>query len=618
MFFVRKLKKFTFMKYDTFRHPLMMMFKTPFVCLAVCAFHAHALDKPTVPSVCTPSNQGSCECGDGDVVTYVWWPGEHQRCIHTSNLDGGTDLPVLVSVSAYGQGMLGGGQVKGAREYGYAAIGVGSTQNDGAGKFGLEFPNDGVVNARRPTPCGAADSREHAYLSDLFDFVEGRAGLDPSRVYVEGFSQNSMFVAYVGVCFADRVAGIWQGGSGLAKTGHVPVVPGKQGQCRHSDFLAEGSKCCRSAFCADCTWWPVYPRTCGNKIVDCIAAYTNDGIACGTDWYMYEAMVAEGNDARLLSFSPSESVKGGHRNPQNQLDWIVGCLGVVDSCTDRCETSFLSCASGRSFGQCSKDLKRGDLADCPETCAYTLGMLNASETPTATLSRGQFGTRTGLPRGGSTAPRPNCEEVFGTFAETGYDKCATAAGPPAPAPIEACPGGPTEGPAKRPAEGPTGGPTKRPTEVPSEGPTERSTEGPTRSPVADARCLVQNEKDKFYLTTKKKTGKEVIRNCQWLEDQSEKKKKQICSKKVKRGTGDVTNPAQDVCTKSCDSCGPCYENEFSRFYTGTRKEGAPVFSTCRSLQKKKKKKAALCAVTETDVYGPARDVCLVTCGTLTC
>ena len=83
-------------------------------------------------------------------------------------------------------------------------------------------------------------------------------------------------------------------------------------------------------FCNECFVWPVYPRTCNNKkITNCIAMYTDD-FACGTDWYMYEAMVQEGHDARMLSFQPN-SPYGGHSNPQNFESWLVGCLGIVDS-----------------------------------------------------------------------------------------------------------------------------------------------------------------------------------------------------------------------------------------------------------------------------------------------
>eukprot|EP00957_Ditylum_brightwellii_P023533 1776432-Ditylum_brightwellii.AAC.1 len=102
-----------------------------------------------------------------------------------------------------------------------------------------------------------------------------------------------MFAAYIAVCWADRIAGLWQGGSGLAKTFHTPIVPGKQAQCSFDAYDMNGNTCCETDFCNECTWWPLYPRTCEHKLVDCIAAYTNDNIACGSDWYMYEAMVAE-------------------------------------------------------------------------------------------------------------------------------------------------------------------------------------------------------------------------------------------------------------------------------------------------------------------------------------
>ena len=37
-----------------------------------------------------------------------------------------------------------------------------------------------------------------------------------------------MFAIYVATCFADKVAGTWQGGSGMAKTGFTPITPGFQ------------------------------------------------------------------------------------------------------------------------------------------------------------------------------------------------------------------------------------------------------------------------------------------------------------------------------------------------------------------------------------------------------
>merc|ERR1712038_371476 len=262
----------------------------------------------------------------------------------------------------------------------------------------------------------------------------------------EGFSQNSMYAAYASVCFADRVAGLWQGGSGLAKTFHAPVTPGNQAQCSLSDFKEYGKDCCKNNFCNDCTWWPLYPRTCENKLVDCIASYTNDNIACGSDWYMYEAMEEEGNDARMLSFSPSEGITGGHKNPENQFSWIVGCLGIVDSCSDSCENSFLGCMGGAispdKFEECELELREGNLSNCEVGCAPTLNMLKTSQTPSViNLSSGKFGTQTGLPVA-DEPEKPDCLKPFGRFDDEGVNvkfKCDPPPGSgPSPGELEEC------------------------------------------------------------------------------------------------------------------------------------------------------------------------------------
>ena len=48
---------------------------------------------------------------------------------------------------------------------------------------------------------------------------------------------------------------------------------------------------------------------------------------------MYEKLVAEGHDARLLRFSPSTEFPGGHRDPENKDYWHLGCLGITPSCS---------------------------------------------------------------------------------------------------------------------------------------------------------------------------------------------------------------------------------------------------------------------------------------------
>mmetsp|Transcript_55194 Transcript_55194/g.66455 ORF Transcript_55194/g.66455 Transcript_55194/m.66455 type:complete len:679 (+) Transcript_55194:90-2126(+) len=443
-------------------------------------------DRPTEPTLCNESNMGDCDCGTGNIQTYVFWPGEYQRCIHTyipTSHNGDSPLPVLVEVGAYGQGKLSqfAPSVAAAEYYGFALIGLGSTgPSDGAGGFGLQFPAGGVVNGNNPTPCSADDSRDHSYIEGAFNFIAEREEMSESRVYLQGFSQNSMYAAYISVCFADRVVGLWQGGSGLAKTYHTPITPGFQGQCSTSSYSAHGSNCCEEEFCEECAYWPVYPRTCEHTLVDCIASYTDDGIACGTDWYMYEAMVAEGNDARLLSFTPT-SENGGHSDPMNTYAWVVGCLGIVESCSDACEAVFGECVADSqgtgstitSFEACEADIADGILMECEIGCAPTMEMLKLSESPVVTLSEGKFGTQTDLEAHVGSAPRPECDAPFGSFDDpsVNHNKCQPDGGVgPGPEVTGSCGSSPVTEPVSSPITAPVTAPITTPVTAPVSAP----------------------------------------------------------------------------------------------------------------------------------------------------
>ena len=86
-------------------------------------------------------------------------------------------------------------------------------------------------------PCSDEDSKDMPYLKAIFNFIESNPDqFDASRIYAGGFSQNSMFSAYIGFCFNEKVLGIWQGGSGLAYTGELPNLPGCQGQVCTKSF----------------------------------------------------------------------------------------------------------------------------------------------------------------------------------------------------------------------------------------------------------------------------------------------------------------------------------------------------------------------------------------------
>jgi hypothetical protein len=339
-------------------------------------------------------------------------------------------MPVVLHMDGYSGGKkpseVGGDMARAAEYYGFVAFTLGNSLKDGAGGFGLEFGNNGIANDDNPAPCSRSASREIEYLEGIFSFIADNPTLmDAAKVYTEGFSQNSMFAIYTAVCFADKVAGTWQGGSGQARTGSNPVTPGYQGQCSFESHAKYGSDCCgdEGDFCSECQYWPLWPRTCSHKIVDCIAAYTDDTIACGSDWYMYEAMAQEGNDARLLSFPvPGGDDRAGHKDPKNKWAWFAGCLGIVPSCSSSCATSFASCIGNTAgdktydkFETCEGKLKEGSLSGCTAGCAPTLGMLQTSEEPVVSLSQGIFGTKADFTKTNGSAPKPNCKVDFGPF-----------------------------------------------------------------------------------------------------------------------------------------------------------------------------------------------------------
>merc|ERR1711971_909272 len=302
-------------------------------------------EQPVVPTACTDANAGRCECGDTSkgFQTYTFWLGDVQRCFTVFHPPSRASevLPVVLAPNCYAKDKLQGIEALNAKSdgnaaavrFGFARIGLSSP--DGAWTFG----NDGVVNDEKPMPCSEEDSKDIPYVQAVFDFIESNPEqFDASKIYAQGFSQNSMFSAYIGFCFSEKVLAIWQGGSGMAYTGQPHNLPGCQAHVKASVF-AECDSCneCMEDFpCEECQYWPIYPCYSATKpMVDCLAVYDNDAIAVSVEdpdtynsaTYMYDKLVAEGHDARLFRFSKpdDETINGGHSDPKNKEYWQVGC-----------------------------------------------------------------------------------------------------------------------------------------------------------------------------------------------------------------------------------------------------------------------------------------------------
>jgi len=372
-------------------------------------------EKPSTPSPCSSQNQGRCKCATlQGFTTYTWWigavPAQQQRCFTTYvPFNVSRPMPVILHNQCYARDALNGISmtagsklVQAATRFGFAAFGLSSPDGN------WEFGNNGIVNDAVPTPCAASDSKDIQYLQGVLDFIGSASSIFAhNAVFTEGFSQNSMFAAYAGVCFRDKIAGIWQGGSGLALKGKAPFPPGMQAQCSATSFAQHKAACTSVDPCAECKYWPIYPTPSSPPMRDCIMSYTDDFLH-GSSKPMYEAMTENGHDARLFAFAPASGVRGGHSSMANVYSWVVGCLGIISNCSTECEAIFKDCMSGTIQGTAAAV---GAFNSCLDTafatgacdqkpCAPTLEMLKTSETPESfLLGRGVFGA------GGATLPQ---------------------------------------------------------------------------------------------------------------------------------------------------------------------------------------------------------------------
>jgi len=297
-------------------------------------------------------------------------------------------MPVTLGMNCYGK------DKKAAEEFGRFPVAnfvLSTPFEDHGGKGGWRTGNDGVVNDGMPQACSDDDTPEMPYLKAIFQIIEDDPEtFDASKIYTYGFSQNSIFSAYVGFCFSDKVAGIVQTGSGLvvASEGGRPA-PNSGGLCKYSEYNEYGTDCRKSHACTDCEYWPIFPCYEPRPVVHCGFIYEDDFMG-HTMQAMYDRAVAEGYDARLF-----EVAGGSHKEFKNKEEWYAGCLGITEACTSACAADVKSCikASRRDGDEAYFDCTSGDLpSSCSAGCSPTQEMLVLSESPKSVqLSTGAFG-----------------------------------------------------------------------------------------------------------------------------------------------------------------------------------------------------------------------------------
>lgn len=353
-----------------------------------------------VPTLCTPENEGDCNCRDAHFKgfqTFTWWINSEQRCyfIHrakdSSVQQTGKKVPVVMFLNCYSKDHVSKDVVNAtadADRFGTHLVFTSTPR--GAWSWHAAIENDKQPMGCDSTATGGGD--DFTYFTDIFAHLPSvLPNHDPEQVFTYGFSQNGMGSGYVANCFLDKVTGAWRGGAGLFLHygGGGPVPPHLEGSCD------------------TCEYWPSYPCFQGvgkRPLRDCAQDYENDPITAfnATDSHpmgLYRKSLLEGRDARIVVFKPDIDHKGGHRPPDYQFDWAMGCLGLRDEagqCSSHCVRVFKSCvAGGKNYGECLGIGQAADLhvADaCHAGCTPTFEMLSQSQVPILhTTNKNGFG-----------------------------------------------------------------------------------------------------------------------------------------------------------------------------------------------------------------------------------
>ncbi|MEE2903221.1 MAG: hypothetical protein VYC39_12885 [Myxococcota bacterium] len=303
----------------------------------------------STPQPCTSSSTepGGCECSnEPGFTTYSFEHQGQQRCLTTyiDPQNPSEALPLIIEPDCYtSNGLQSPGLMQPARRYGFRHMQLTSPDGDWA------FPQNNEVNdSNYQTQCDESSTKEIGYLKSVFTIVDKMIAdgvVASDKVFVSGFSQNSMYTLFMATCFPEEINGIWQGGSGLfSKDEGAKALPNCEGACTRSAFLEHGTECRLIEPCTNCQYFPVLPEKTGRAIKSCIVMYENDGAAHSTAVPGYKVLKAQGHKPQLYIFGADRSISlGDHEEPVNSWAWLSSCLGLHDACSTECSSQVIGC-----------------------------------------------------------------------------------------------------------------------------------------------------------------------------------------------------------------------------------------------------------------------------------
>jgi len=375
---------------------------------------AQTSTETSAPTVCTESSEeeGACLCSaEEGFTTYSFPQDDYERCF-TTYIDpqmSTQPLPLLIQPDCYTANGL---QSPGSARFLSSHLNIRTLElTSPTGNW--QFPLNNEVNAENyELQCDAESSREIEYLQGVFSVVDQMIAdglVDENKIYISGFSQNSMFAIFAATCFPDRIAGINQGGSGLySQAEGALALPQCEGVCTRSAFEEFDQDCVTEEPCESCEFFPVYPSNQGATFQSCLFMYDNDNAAHSTAVPAHKHLTQEGHSASLHIFaSHSESGLGGHEMPMLNWEWVNSCLSLNESCSTECETAVTTCVDAFQTTYATENNNQNPLHSpegreslleayrgclmtsgptCTRGCAATEAMLHSVEPPSCTCA----------------------------------------------------------------------------------------------------------------------------------------------------------------------------------------------------------------------------------------
>ena len=175
-----------------------------------------------------------------------------------------------------------------------------------------------------------------------------------------------------------------------------------------------------------------------------------------------------------------------------------------------------------------------------------------------------------------------------------------------------------------PSANPVGTSTSQPSSAPSSKPVATSSSQPSSAPIV---CKERRDNEFFFGM---RNGQPLYKTCEWLSGKTPNIIELRCKKTAWYASdgGDI-GPPQVVCPVTCGKCTPpvtaspssnpsasCSQNDNDKYFRKVRSsDGKTILRTCKNLSKASPKTIMRhCKKTASkDGFGPAREVCRVTC-----